>query len=137
MVNIDCLCVCGHLICNYISILFIIFQSNISKTLKKLILVNASRVLFFSCSWQQFHIFWENTKKIKLMDLIMIPAVHLSNFLYLFIRTHNHLVRKFTFVHLWTLNHLTKFRIRSYHLNFRYRACFAQGVPWHRGNCRV
>ena len=24
-----------------------------------------------------------------------------------------------------------------YHLNFRFRACFEQGVPWHSGNYRV
>ena len=23
------------------------------------------------------------------------------------------------------------------HLNFRFRACFKQGVPWYSGNCRV
>ena len=23
------------------------------------------------------------------------------------------------------------------HLNFRFHACFEQGVPWHSGNCRV
>ena len=35
-------------------------------------------------------------------------------------RTHNHLVRK------RTLNHLAKL---ASHLNFRFRACFEQGVP--------
>ena len=64
------------------------------------------------------------------------------------IRTHNHLVRK------RTLNHLTiqakwpvllnswvfvyelsgrRFESRCSHLNFRYAACFEQGVPWHSG----
>ena len=37
--------------------------------------------------------------------------------------THNHLVRK------RTLNHLVKL-FRSSHINFRYGACFEQGVPW-------
>ena len=57
------------------------------------------------------------------------------------IRTHNHLVRK------RTLNHSTKlarlfvyelsgcwFESRCCHLNFRYRTCFEQEVPWHLGN---
>ena len=45
------------------------------------------------------------------------------------IRTHNHLVRK------RTLNHLVKpFESRYCHVNFRYRVCFEQGVPWHSGN---
>ena len=42
------------------------------------------------------------------------------------IRTHNHLVRK------RTLNHLAKLALKL-HLNFRYDACFEQGVPWHAG----
>ena len=49
-------------------------------------------------------------------------------------RTHNHLVRK------WTLNHLAKlakFESNWSHLNFRFSACFGQGVPWHSGNYRV
>ena len=29
------------------------------------------------------------------------------------------------------------FESRYSHLNFRYRACFEQGVPWHSGNYRV
>ena len=62
-------------------------------------------------------------------------------------RTHYHLVRKLI------LNHLAKlaiwlscivstylygvFESRCSHLNFRYRACFKQEVPWHSGNYRV
>ena len=29
------------------------------------------------------------------------------------------------------------FESRCFHLNFRYRTCFEQGVPWHSGNYRV
>ena len=29
------------------------------------------------------------------------------------------------------------FEFRCSHLNFRYRVCFEQGVPWHSGNSRV
>ena len=72
-------------------------------------------------------------------------------------RTHNHLVHK------WTLNHLAKlakwlscvvntylngwvfvyelsgcgFESSCSHLNFRFRGCFEQGVPWHSGKYRV
>ena len=63
-------------------------------------------------------------------------------------RTQNHLVRK------QTLNRLAKpvwpngsvfvyelsgsgFKFICSHLNFRFRACFKQGVPWHWGNYRV
>ena len=53
--------------------------------------------------------------------------------------THNDLVLK------WTINYFTKLnkslswvvtQARN-HLNFRYRACFEKGVPWHSGNYRV
>ena len=65
------------------------------------------------------------------------------------IRTHNHSVRK------RTLNHLTTwpvflngwvfiyelsgcgFESCCCHINFRYRACFEQRVPWHSGNYRL
>ena len=54
------------------------------------------------------------------------------------IQTHNHLVRK------RTLNHLMAVAVSSLlvesrwcHLNFRYRVCFQQGIPWHSGNYRV
>ena len=29
------------------------------------------------------------------------------------------------------------FKCRCSRLNFRYRTCFEQGVPWHSGDCRV
>ena len=57
------------------------------------------------------------------------------------IRTHNHLVRKRTLKHLVKLASLAKwlsvrlrtkdcgFESRCFHLNFRYHACFEQGVP--------
>ena len=55
------------------------------------------------------------------------------------------------FVHKRTLNHLAKptgwvfayaqsvcgFESRCCHLNFRYRTCFEQGVPWHSDKYRV
>ena len=59
------------------------------------------------------------------------------------IRTQNHLVCE------WTLNHLVKLALLVYelsgsgfesscsHLNFRFRACFEQGVSWHSGNYRA
>ena len=75
-------------------------------------------------------------------------------------RIQNHLVRKRTLNHLaklafndwaafWVLIctvHLTVFvhelsdsgfESSCSHLNFRFRACFEQGVPWHSGNFRV
>ena len=80
------LCVCGPLIRNYISILFILLeqslQSNISYTWKKLIPLNASRVLFFFCSWQQ-HIFWENTEKKSSMNQKDEPC-HGSKYFFVF-----------------------------------------------------
>ena len=42
-------------------------------------------------------------------------------------RTHNHLVRKQTLI-------VCEFESRYSHLNFKYRACFKQGVSWHSGN---
>ena len=49
------------------------------------------------------------------------------------IRTHSHFKCK------RTLNHSAKFvtESRCCHLNFRYRACFKQGVPRYSGNYRV
>ena len=52
---------------------------------------------------------------------------------------------------IWTQNHLVCKRIRKLilpkygsglessciHLNFKFRACFEQGIPWHSGNYRV
>ena len=66
--------------------------------------------------------------------------------------TQNHLVYEWTLNHLAKFNHLTiwlnvwvfihelsgcQFESCCSHLNFRYHACFEQGVPWHSGNCRV
>ena len=64
------------------------------------------------------------------------------------IRTHNHLVRKQTLNYLdwpvwrsgWVFVYeLTGCGFKSCcnHVNFRYRACFERGVPWHSGNYRV
>ena len=64
------------------------------------------------------------------------------------IGTHNHLVRKQTLDHLAKLVWLNGrvfiyvlsgcgFESRCCHLNFRYRASFEQGFPWHSGNYRV
>ena len=54
-------------------------------------------------------------------------------------RTHNHLVCKGTLNHLAKLGELSacRFESRCCHLNFRYRACFKQGVLWNSGNYRV
>ena len=58
-------------------------------------------------------------------------------------RTQNHLVRKRTFNH-WPLGWVFVYELSGSgfesgcsHLNFRFRACFKQGVPWHSGNYRV
>ena len=47
------------------------------------------------------------------------------------IRTHNHLVRKRTLNHLVFVYELSGcgFESRCSRLNFRFRACFEQGVP--------
>ena len=64
-------------------------------------------------------------------------------------RTHNHLVHKRTLNHLdnWTVGlngwvfvyelNSCWFENSCSYLNFRFRACFEQGVPWHSGNYRV
>ena len=60
-------------------------------------------------------------------------------------RTHDHLVCKQTLNHLVWLNgwvflcELSScgFESSYSHLNFRFHACFEQGVPWHSGNYRV
>ena len=54
-------------------------------------------------------------------------------------RTHNHLVHKQTlngWVFIYELSGCG-FKSSCSHLNFRFRACFEQGVPWHSGNYRV
>ena len=56
---------------------------------------------------------------------------------------HNHLVHKRTLNHLVKLASLDQFlSVRGFksscsHLNFRFHACFEQGVPCHWGNYRV
>ena len=55
------------------------------------------------------------------------------------IQTHNYLVRKRTkFAKLakW-LTCVVSTYLYGIHLNFRYRACFEEDVPWHSGNYRV
>ena len=49
-------------------------------------------------------------------------------------RTHNHLVRKQIHNHLGLSG--CGFESRCSRLNFRFRACFKQGVSWHLGNYR-
>ena len=56
-------------------------------------------------------------------------------------RTHKHLVRKRPvwpngWVSVYEPN-VSGFESSWSHLNFRFRACFEQGVPWHLGNYRV
>ena len=53
-------------------------------------------------------------------------------------RTNNHLVRKRTHDHLVFINkQFVKEHFVNEHFNFRFRACFEQGVSWHSGNYRV
>ena len=54
-------------------------------------------------------------------------------------QTQNHLVRKWTLNHWVLIYELNGFGFESIcsHLNFRFSACFEQGVPWHLGNYRV
>ena len=51
-------------------------------------------------------------------------------------RTHNHLVRAICWVFVYELSGCGIESCCS-HLNFRYRACFEQGVPWHSGKYGV
>ena len=57
------------------------------------------------------------------------------------IQTHNELVRKRTLYHFTKLAKWLTCVVSTYlysiHLNFRYRACFEEGVSWHSGNYRV
>ena len=74
-----------------------------------------------------------------------IQRKHLNTILYVTasngIQTHNHLVRKRTLNHFVKLAKWLTCVVSTYlygiHLNFRYRACFEEGVPWHSGNYRV
>ena len=57
-------------------------------------------------------------------------------------RTQNHLARKRTFI--WPNGQVfvyelsgSRFESSCSYLNFRFRACFEQAVPWHSGNYRV
>ena len=53
-------------------------------------------------------------------------------------RTHYHLVHKRTLNHLWgKCLSGCGFKFSCSHLNFRFGACFEQGVTWHSGNYRV
>ena len=53
-------------------------------------------------------------------------------------RTNNHLVRKRTHDHLVFINkQFVKEHFVNEHFNFRFRACFEQGVSWHSGNYRM
>ena len=58
-------------------------------------------------------------------------------------RTHNHLVCKGTLNHSandWVFVYELSgcgFESSCRHLNFRFRGCFEQGVPWHSGNYRM
>ena len=74
-------------------------------------------------------------EKVKLQKYKNIPVIDCNG-----TRTHNHLVRKQTLNHLWVLIYKLSgcgLEFRCCHLNFKYRACFEQGVPWHSGNYRV
>ena len=51
-------------------------------------------------------------------------------------RTHNQLVRLNGRVSVYELSGCG-FEFRCSHLNYRFRACFEQGVPWHSGSYRV
>ena len=55
--------------------------------------------------------------------------------------THIHLVRKRTLNHFAKLAKWLTCVVTTYlytiHLNFRYRACFEEGILWHSGNYRV
>ena len=63
-------------------------------------------------------------------------------------RIHNHLVCKHSTIYpnwpMWLNGWVFVYEIsgsgfesRCSHLNFRFRACFEQGVPWHSGDYRV
>ena len=57
------------------------------------------------------------------------------------IQTDNHLVRKRILNHFAKLAKWLVCIVSTYlygiHLNFRYRACFEEGAPWHSGNYRL
>ena len=56
-------------------------------------------------------------------------------------RTHNHFVHNWTsWLNCWVFVYQLSdrgFESRCSYLNFRFRACFEQGVPWHSGNYKV
>ena len=68
------------------------------------------------------------TQKKKLSDLIPSDCN--------WTRTHNHSVWPNSWVFVYELSGCG-FESSCSHLNFRFRACFEQRVPWHSGNYRV
>ena len=53
-------------------------------------------------------------------------------------QSQNHLVRKRTLKHLAELAmSRCGFESSCSYINFRFRTCFEQGVPWRSGNCKV
>ena len=65
-----------------------------------------------------------------------MPTKHWNSSDHNWTRTQNHLVRKRTLNHLARLAS-SEFESSCSYLNFRFRACFEQGVPWHSGKHRV
>ena len=85
---------------------------------------------------------------INVYDGPMENSINQSNQMYLsdcnWTGTQNHLVRKRTLRPIWPNGWVFIYELNGFgfesscsHLNFRFHACFEQGIPWHSGNYRV
>ena len=84
----------------------------------------------FGCNWPtDWAMLW-----------VLISTVHLAMYVLIMsltcFRVNSHFVFLFYWVFVYELSGCG-FESRCSHLNFRYRACFEQGIPWHLGNYRV
>ena len=84
----------------------------------------------FGCNWPtDWAMLW-----------VLISTVHLAMYVLIMSLTcfsvNSHFVFLFYWVFVYELSGCG-FESRCSHLNFRYRACFEQGIPWHLGNYRV
>ena len=65
------------------------------------------------------------------MFWVLVCTVHLT---VCFLSCHVHVSNGWVFIYELSGS---GFEFSCSHLNFRFRACFEQGVPWHSGNYRV
>ena len=115
-------------------VLFIVYVSHACFSFKNVFLTLSG---FFLDAWFSASVFLQAATYVTLVACAFYQHLISCNWT----RTQSHLVRK------RTLNHLAKlvwvfvyelsasgFESSCSHLNFRFRACFEQGVPWHSGN---